>query len=39
MENSTQDEVSLEIQFHYFKDLLLWDNLNMGEKNLIMKPN
>lgn len=38
MENSTQDELSLEIQFYGFKDQLLGDNLNMG-KNLIMKPN
>lgn len=39
MENSTQNEVGLEIQLCCFKDQLLWDNLNMGEKNLIMKPN
>lgn len=32
MENSTWDEVSLKIQFHCFKDQLLWDNVNMGEK-------
>lgn len=33
MENSTQNEVTLKIQFHCFKDQLLWDTLNMGGKS------